>query len=175
MADLKKADELEQVSRTIAYQNDPLDDEQILASPYASLDVAKRETVTEFAEVTKENVNTAIQILEGCDWDLLEAVGQFFGEDQEDNEDDPIPTIEPIRTSKPREVRPVKAHETTLRKLALNRTTTMNGKESPRNTRAAILDPIELEYTTSPVTTQSLPMFKSPYPEKMWYTGFMRP
>lgn len=162
----------EQTHSTHDQSNDPPTDNKELAKLIATLDIEKRNAITEFVEVTKEHANVAIHTLKRCDWDLLEAVGKFFSGDQEDIVDDPVPKNESIRTSKQSKTRRFKARETPLRHKTLNRATTMNGKESPRNSRAAIFDPIVLKYTPSLITTPSVPMFKSPYPEKNVVYGF---
>jgi hypothetical protein len=58
----------------------------------------------------------------------------------------------------------------------LSKATVKAAKESPRSPRALILDPVAILRNTSPETI-SIPtrLFDSPYPEKLWYTGFMRP
>lgn len=144
-----------------------------------TLNLGKRNAVTEYVRVTKESTDFAIQALEKYEWDLLEAIGRFFDEGSHEqdriNVDMLTPAIEPIRTSKRVNKRRFKANKPTLRHTILNRATLQNGMESPRNPRAVILDPIALEYAPPEIITTAPRMFTSPYPDKLWYTGFMRP
>lgn len=151
-----------------------------IATYMASLSMAQRDTISEFVEATKEPVSVAIRTLQETNWDLLDAISQF-GDDAEEEDhiiiDSTAPVIEPIRPRRiPAPDRRFRAtDQASLRFVALYNTTKVNGIEFPRSQKSVLLDPISLSYSLLPATTPSVPMFISPYDEKMWYTGFMQP
>src|SRR5690242_5020901 len=150
------------------------------ATYMASLSTEQRDTISEFVEATKEAVSVAIRTLQETNWDLLDAISQF-GDDAEEEDSHIIestaPLIEPIRPRRmPALDRRFRAtDQASLRFVALYNTTKLNGIEFPRSQKSVLLDPISLSYSLLPANTPSVPMFISPYAEKMWYTGFMQP
>lgn len=167
----------------------PPRDNMVSMDLIAKLGTEQRRAITEFVEVTKEPFHVAVRLLQEHQWDLLEAIGQFFGEDDEqqdeDNDDTPPPAIEVTRSldipefiqRKPSErICDYPSLQLDMRRTILETATAENGKENPRSARAVIIDPIAtLEYNSSAKIAPLTCMFVSPYPDKLWYTGFMKP
>lgn len=144
-----------------------------------SIDAEQRNAISDFVQATKESVSVAIDTLQDCQWDLLEAISRF-GEDveQEDEEghDSSTPVIQPIRSqSTPRVREQPSTPSDHFRINALVRATQINGREHPRSFRSALTEPIAIERPPLAADTASVPMFVSPYGEKLWYTGFIAP
>lgn len=155
----------------------------------ARLGSEQRKAITEFVDVTKEPIDVAVRLLQEHQWDLLEAIGQFFSEDDEqqdeENDDTPPPAIEITRgLDTPKAIQRKSSGRTCnypsleydMRRTILETVTAENGKENPRGARAVIIDPIAtLECKSSTNIERPVCLFKSPYPDKLWYTGFMKP
>ncbi|KAF2627681.1 hypothetical protein BU25DRAFT_58116 [Macroventuria anomochaeta] len=171
-------------------QSPPPSDSMKLATYIASLDTEQRNAISEFIQATKEPVSVAIQTLQGCQWDLLEAVGRFGEDDEQEVEGNlhlSAPAIEPIRNSRTRESfsrrgpKRVPTRDTYIldsrswRRAALYNSTSKNGKKNPQSPKSVIFDPVTLDYTHSRPNTPSAPMFISYYSDKLWYSGFMKP
>ena len=204
-----------------------------------AIDTEQRDAIAAFVRATRQPVEVAIETLQDCGWNLLEAIGQFVFEDErdldnpreystrdgtrdsseQDEEDDgvepirprirwrqeePSPEprgsieqneedeqdeeddgIEPIRpqihrrnrepSPEPRRRFSAGAPSDEFLIRALERATARNGLEHPRSVRAVVEDPVAVEYAPLSFYKRPAPMFISPYQDKLWYTGFMKP
>lgn len=155
-------------------------DNSNIATYMARLSVEQRDTISEFIEATKEPVSVAIRTLLETEWDLLDTISRFGDDTEQDDKDTTDPTAPVIESIRPRSTpgptrRSHATDKATLRFLALLNATNQNGIEFPRSQKSVLLDPLSLDYSLLPSDTPSIPMFISPYDEKMWYTGFMQP
>mgnify|MGYP004499009949 CR=1 FL=1 len=152
----------------------PRNDNGKIATYMASLNTEQRNAISDFIQATKEPVSVAIQALQECQWDLLEAISRFGEDDEQEDEDnlDPsAPVIEPMRIPSLPGTSPRKRSHAVntpyLRFEALHNTTDRNGKDNPRSPKSVVFDPITLDYSRSTADTPSTCMFISPYDEKM--------
>ncbi|KAJ4321103.1 hypothetical protein N0V94_003050 [Neodidymelliopsis sp. IMI 364377] len=173
------------------YELDPVEDQEITEF-VANLSTYQRNAVDDFIGVTRTNIHIAVRTLRESKWDLIEATARFYLDETDSPDDDDtqesFPEVQPIRgSSRSKVASPARAKkgrfqsassagETPWLRIALSKATVKAAKESPRSPRALILDPVTILRNTSPETI-SVPthLFDSPYPEKLWYTGFMRP
>lgn len=163
----------------------PLDDIEKVARYMASLNTEQRNTISEFIQATKEPVSVAIHTLQECDWDLIEAVARFGENDaQEEWERETVapsaPLAEPRGSSEartpPRRMKQKRfPPEDNLRPWVLDKLARSNGQDWPQNPKNIVYEAITLQYSPSSPNTHTIPMFISPYKDKMWYTGFMKP
>ncbi|KAF3002426.1 hypothetical protein E8E13_003823 [Curvularia kusanoi] len=149
-----------------------------------AIDTEQSVAVSYFIQATKQPVSVAIETLEACQWDLVEAVSRF-GEDVEQNQEEldelATPVIESMhpRSSSPSSTRRARRGSSLSSDLyhrdALSRATSRSRGDHPRSFRSLAEDPIALEHTPLTADATPPPMFNSPYSEKLWYTGFMKP
>ncbi|KAF1924783.1 uncharacterized protein M421DRAFT_270762 [Didymella exigua CBS 183.55] len=156
----------------------------------ASLNTEQRNSIIQFIQATKEPTSVAIQTLIECEWDLIEAVSRF-GDDYDDAQEDFEKEIvtPPTRFSgsehssrnvqtpprQPKKDKRKSRSPVPLRRDLLHKLAFQNGQDWPQNPRNAAYEAIILQYSPSSPSMQTIPMFLSPYEDKMWYTGFMRP
>lgn len=163
------------------------DDSSEIATQIAGLAInaEQQHAISDFIQATQEPVSVAVETLEDCHWDLLEAISRF-GEDTEEGdlgdgdvdegEDSGPPIIERIRSqSPPRSRRRARAASGCFHRDALHRATFEKGYGHPRCFQSALVDPVRIEHSSSTVNLSPVPLFTSPYDDKLWYTGFMRP
>lgn len=159
-----------------------------------AINAEQRTAISEFIEATKEPIIVAIETLQECQWDILEAISRF-GEDAEEevvDTDPAAPIIEPIRSRSPsrsrnpsediehirsrspsRSRKSIEDSDFHLRN-ALHRATIKQGHNHPLCFHSALVKPIAIEYSSTGRSVR-VPLFTSPYEEKLWYTGFMKP
>ncbi|KAJ4375463.1 hypothetical protein N0V86_006994 [Didymella sp. IMI 355093] len=64
----------------------------------ATLNAEQRESISQFIQATKEPTSVAIQTLKECDWDLLEAISRFGGDEDDDCDAQDHPEKERVQT-----------------------------------------------------------------------------
>jgi hypothetical protein len=161
----------------------------------AALNAEQRESINQFIQATKEPTSVAIQTLKECDWDLLEAISRFGGDEDDDGDAQDHPEKEtyapPVALKGSRHGSDVREWVREwmfkegqrkreafdlFRRVTLQRLTLDNGQDWPQCPRNVAYEPITLQYLPSSPNTHTIPKFSSPYGEnKLWYTGSMRP
>ena len=153
------------VSSLISRYNNP---ELVEALAGLAIDTEQRDAIAVFVQATRQSVDVAIEALQDCGWDLLEAISQFGDDDERDDtlrdsiprnnteQDEEYDDIEPIRpqtrwryqepSPEPRR----RSRESTPSNMfllkALEQATAKSGKDHPRSYRSVVVDPIAIDY-----------------------------
>lgn len=163
----------------------------MLSEYMAKLSTEQHGMISDFIQATKEPISVAIQTLKECEWDLVRAVSRF-GDDEDDDDDTEdwekdtlapsAPLDVPRRSTNPSMTPHQSVKESRFRKIsgslrreALLNLTMTNGKDWPKSAKTVAHEVITVQHSPSNPNSHTIPIFISPYKDKIWYTGFMEP